>query len=55
MKGWLTEATQMSRFISKRAPHEEILDNPPFPLAGAVLGLLAVVNVASTMATLLAL
>jgi hypothetical protein len=43
----------MSRLISHR--DEFFMDNPPFPLAGAVIGLIAVVNVASVTAMLLSL
>jgi hypothetical protein len=52
------EATPMSRLISKVSRNTEadcFLDNPPFPLAGAALGLIAVVNVASVTATLLSI
>jgi len=49
----------MSRLISKvshRQPQPDcILDKPPFPLAGAALGMIAVVNVASVTAMLLAI
>ena len=49
----------MSRLISKVSHrHNEadcLLGNPPFPLAGAVLGLVAVVNVASVTAMLLSI
>ena len=49
----------MSRLISKAshpdADHGPFTDNPPFPLAGAFLGLIAVVNVASATAMLLSL
>jgi len=49
----------MSRLISKfsHQPTEPdwFLDNPPFPLAGAAIGLIAVVNVASVTAMLLSI
>jgi hypothetical protein len=45
----------MSRLISKvrGAERDCFLDRPPFPLAGAALGLIAIVNVASVTAMLL--
>jgi len=49
----------MSRLISKGSHHDSeadwFPDNPPFPFAGAALGLIAVVNVASAMAMLLSI
>jgi hypothetical protein len=47
----------MSRFISKvsrrNSEVDGFIDNPPFPLAGAALGLLAIVNVVSVVTTLM--
>jgi len=47
----------MSDFISKvsrhRAGPDRFLDNRPFPLIGAAVGLIAVVNVVSAAAMLL--
>ena len=52
-----TEALPMSHLFTKlslrRPEPEAFLDKPPFPLAGAALGMIAVVNVASAVATLL--
>jgi hypothetical protein len=46
----------MSRLASmvshRRSQPDVFLDNPPFPLVGAALGLIVVVNVASTIAML---
>jgi hypothetical protein len=54
-----SEATPMSRLISKGSHHDAeadfFLDNPPFPLAGAAVGLIAVLNVASVTAMLLSI
>ena len=43
----------ISKVLHRRTHADAYLDHPPFPLAGAALGLIAVVNVASTMAVLL--
>ena len=48
------EATPMF-LISKRPTHDDFLDNPPFPLAGAAAGLIAVLNVTSTVMMLISL
>ena len=45
----------MTFLISLRRCPDEFLEHPPFPLAGALLGLIAVVNVASTTMMLLSL
>jgi len=49
----------MSRLIRKvshrQAESDGFLDRPPFPLAGAALGMIAVVNVASVTAMLLSI
>jgi hypothetical protein len=47
----------MSHLIAKvsfRRTEREFLDRPALPLAGAALGMIAIVNVASVIATLLA-
>jgi hypothetical protein len=44
----------MSPFISKSLA-EDCLDRPRFPLAGAAVGLIVVVNVASAVLTLVSL
>ena len=41
--------------ISKKSPADDLLEKPPFPLAGDAVALVVVVNVASTVLTLLSL
>jgi hypothetical protein len=46
----------MSLLVSRSRRYgqsDALLDNPPFPWAGAALGMIAVVNVASLVAMLL--
>jgi hypothetical protein len=43
----------VSRSHRYSEPDDSFLDNPPFPLAGAAVGLVALVNVASTLVMLL--
>jgi hypothetical protein len=46
----------MATLINNSSPREDFLEKPPFPLAGAaVVGVVVVVNVASTVVTLLSL
>ena len=43
------------KFSYRDVEPDAFLVNPPFPLVGATLGLIAVVNVTSAMVTLLSL
>ena len=43
----------ISKVLHQELEADTYLDRPPFPLAGAALALIAVMNVASAMAVLL--
>jgi len=45
----------MSTLIRKKSPGDDFLEKPPFPLIGAAAGLIVIVNLASTVLTLLAI